>query len=209
MTYYVPGLGEKDSDKIIRSLMQAHEKTATNETDIAALQGADYVNSFNTRTGSVVPAQGDYPTSLIPGTTTNDSATAGNIGEYVETAVLSASAVSLTNATDANIATISLPSGDWDVTGMVVYKPAATTNYTFTWHSISTASATNDSTTPSAFNIYRFPTGNVPASDFCTAGVGPVRKSLSGTTTIYLVARVAFTVDTMAAYGHLRARRVR
>lgn len=35
MTYYVPGLGEKDTDKTIRSLMQAHEKTAANETDIA------------------------------------------------------------------------------------------------------------------------------------------------------------------------------
>lgn len=33
--YYVPGLGEKDTDKIIRSLMQAHEKTATNEDNIA------------------------------------------------------------------------------------------------------------------------------------------------------------------------------
>jgi hypothetical protein len=35
VTYYVPGLGEKDSDKTIRSLMQAHEKTETNTTDIA------------------------------------------------------------------------------------------------------------------------------------------------------------------------------
>jgi hypothetical protein len=45
MTYYVPGLGEKDTDKTIRSLMQVHEKTATNTTDIAALQAdaADYV----------------------------------------------------------------------------------------------------------------------------------------------------------------------
>jgi hypothetical protein len=35
VTYYVPGLGEKDPDKTIRSLMQAHEKTATNTADIA------------------------------------------------------------------------------------------------------------------------------------------------------------------------------
>jgi hypothetical protein len=43
MTYYVPGLGEKDPDKTIRSLMQAHENTATNAADIAALQAAGYV----------------------------------------------------------------------------------------------------------------------------------------------------------------------
>ena len=33
--YYVPGLGEKDPDKIIRSLMQAHENSATDADDIA------------------------------------------------------------------------------------------------------------------------------------------------------------------------------
>lgn len=47
MTYYVPGLGEKDTDKAIRSLMQAHEKVAANEAaiatntaDIAAIEAA-------------------------------------------------------------------------------------------------------------------------------------------------------------------------
>jgi hypothetical protein len=40
VTYYVPGLGEKDPDKTIRSLMQVHENTATNATDITALQTA-------------------------------------------------------------------------------------------------------------------------------------------------------------------------
>jgi hypothetical protein len=40
VSYYVPGLGEKDTDKTIRSLMQAHENTATNAADIAALQAA-------------------------------------------------------------------------------------------------------------------------------------------------------------------------
>lgn len=52
MTYYAPGTEEKDPKKVIMSLQQAHEKTATNTTDIAtntadiaALQtaAADYV----------------------------------------------------------------------------------------------------------------------------------------------------------------------
>lgn len=45
--YYVPGLGEKDPDKLIRSLMQAHQNSATdaediatNAADIAAIQAA-------------------------------------------------------------------------------------------------------------------------------------------------------------------------
>lgn len=33
--YYVPGLGEKDPDKITRSLMQAHENSAADADDIA------------------------------------------------------------------------------------------------------------------------------------------------------------------------------
>ena len=45
MTFYVPGTEEKDPAKVIMSLQQAHTKTATNTTDIAALQsaGATYV----------------------------------------------------------------------------------------------------------------------------------------------------------------------
>lgn len=35
MTYFVPGAEEKDPKKVIYSLQQAHEKTATNTTDIA------------------------------------------------------------------------------------------------------------------------------------------------------------------------------
>lgn len=43
MTYYVPGTEEKDPAKVIMSLQQVHTKTATNTTDIAALQAAGYV----------------------------------------------------------------------------------------------------------------------------------------------------------------------
>jgi hypothetical protein len=42
-----------------------------------------------------------------------------------------------------------------------------------------------------------------------STAVGPVRVSLSATTTIFLVASDTFTVSTMSAYGTIRARRVR
>lgn len=58
MTYYVPGLGEKDTDKIIRSLGQAHEKTATNEDDIAALQAAIAGPPWGTGTVTSVATSG-------------------------------------------------------------------------------------------------------------------------------------------------------
>lgn len=191
---YVPGTEEKDTAKIIMSLQQ-----------LAINSG---VSSFNARAGAVVPVQGDYPTSLIPGTTTNNSATAGNIGEYIITEVGSGAAVSLSTGVAADIATLSLTAGDWEVSGNVVYVPAATTSYTLAYHSISATSATQDGGTANGFHLHRR-AAFVPVAFFSIGNVGPVRKSLSGTTTVYLVAQATFTVSTMAAYGCIRARRVR
>jgi hypothetical protein len=231
VTYYVPGLGEKDPDKTIRSLMQVHEKTATNEADIAALQAAGYVVGpasatdlalarFDLTTGKLIQNSeitlGDSDGKLtrtagisLSGTNTNDSAAAGYVGQYIESNIPLASAVSLTSPNASNVTSISLTAGDWDVTGYVTYSPAATTNFTLAFHSISETTGTQDSTTGGAYNIYRFPAGNVPVAGFNTAGVGPVRKLLASTTTIYLVAQATFTISTMAAFGILRARRVR
>jgi hypothetical protein len=223
MTYYVPGLGEKDTDKIIRSLMQAHEKVADIEADYVAgpASATDLaLVRFDATTGKLVQNSeitlGDSDGKLtrtagvsLSGTNTNDSAAAGYVGEYIESSIALASAVSLTSGAASNVTSISLTAGDWDVSADVTYSPAATTNFTLAWHSISNISATQDSTTGGAYNIYRFPAGNVPVAGFNTAGVGPVRKLLSGTTTIYLVAQATFTVSTMAAFGIIRARRVR
>lgn len=213
--YYVPGLGEKDPDKTIRSLMQAHEKTATNTTNIAtntaaiaALNAATYVNSFKTRTGVVVPAQGDYPTSLIPGTTTNDNATSGNIGEYSESALTSASPVSLTTDTAANIVNISLTAGDWDVTGVAGFTGASSTTVNYMRGSISATSNTLGGENARSVQI---PAG---ATIFSTTGAITIalvtlRASLSATTTYYLVSQAGFGVSTMSGFGQIRARRVR
>jgi hypothetical protein len=223
MTYYVPGLGEKDTDKIIRSLMQAHEKVADIEADYVAgpASATDLaLVRFDATTGKLVQNSeitlGDSDGKLtrtagvsLSGTNTNDSAAAGYVGEYIESSIALASAVSLTSGAASNVTSISLTAGDWDVSADVTYSPAATTNFTQAWHSISNTSATQDSTTGGAYNIYRFPAGNVPVAGFNTAGVGPVRKLLSGTTTVYLVAQATFTISTMAAFGILRARRVR
>jgi hypothetical protein len=223
VTYYVPGLGEKDTDKIIRSLMQAHEKVADIEADyvVGPASATDLaLVRFDAATGKLVQNSeitlGDTDGKMtrtagisLSGTNTNDSAAAGYVGEYTESSIAIGSAVSLTSGAASNVTSISLTAGDWDVSADVTYSPAATTNFTLAWHSISNTSATQDSTTGAAYNIYRFPAGNVPVAGFNTAGVGPVRKLLASTTTIYLVAQATFTVDTLAAFGILRARRVR
>ena len=143
----------------------------------------------------------------IPGTTTNDNASAGNIGEYISSVITSGSAISLTSATAANITSISLTAGDWDVDLIGYYLPAATTSITALATGLSTTSATLD-TTPGRVTQRSF-TAYVPGSVTQSSEVPRYRLSLSSTTTVYLVGFLNFTVSTASAYGIIAARRVR
>lgn len=143
----------------------------------------------------------------IVGTATNNNASAGNIGEIISSSVSVGSAVSLTSTVSADVTSISLTAGDWDVVGMVALSPAATTSITIRRASISTTSATLDTAFDRLFlDIHA---AIVPAASLYLPVVGPTRLSLSATTTVYLVASVNFTVSTCGAFGGIRARRVR
>jgi len=161
-----------------------------------------------TETGGV--AFTAYATATIgqlPGTATNDDAAAGKIGQYVSSTLASGSAVSLTTGIPANVTSISLTAGDWDVTGVVDFAFGATTSYTALMGGISTTANTFgaqdsrfDFETPAA----------VPTATTAPAWVVPVvRLSLAATTTVYLVAAANFTVSTLGTYGTIRARRMR
>lgn len=149
-----------------------------------------------------------FTTSNIVGTTTNDSATTGNIGEYQSTQNAGGGAlVALTTNTAANVTSQSLSAGDWDVWGVVDYTFAATTSITALQQGISTTSATlsGQDTYASFVTAAMVPTN---AKDMAL-NTPMVRKSLASTTTVYLVAKAVFTVDTCSAYGTIYARRVR
>lgn len=160
-------------------------------------------NYIALRTGTPVVGQ-------TLGTATNDNASAGNVGEYITSSIASGSAVSLTNGTPANMTSASLTAGDWDVSCTLMYSGTATTSVNYLTGSLSTTSATLN-TTP-GFITGRFAgiatIFNVGAAAI-TELVGPARFSLSGTTTVYCVAQSGFTASTEAVFGLLRARRVR
>jgi hypothetical protein len=142
----------------------------------------------------------------IAGTVTNDNADAGIVGELVSSSVASGSAVSLTTATFADITSISLTAGDWDVTGLVAITTDATTTISFINYGVSTTSATSGS----LGQMGSITTNTNIAATIDYAVSAPVtRLSLASTTTVYLVTRVSFAVSTAAAYGVIRARRVR
>lgn len=122
--------------------------------------------------------------------------------------VASGSAVALTNATAANVTSISLPAGEWDVSGHVNF---ALTGATSTLHQsgISLTSATlpaqagGSGLGPDALTQFPLPT-TVLTSTY-SQKVGPVRVSLTAQTTVYLVAQSTFSVGSEAAYGSLFA----
>ena len=184
-------------------------------TDNAALR-ADGTGTFTAQGSALIIADttgalsrsgnGGIP---VQGTNTNDNAAAGDKGEYVSSDITSGSAVSLTTTTQTNITSISLTAGDWDVYCNAVFSPAATTNIIQTSSSVSTTSATLDgSNDRQALDQYR-KRGYCHWRQHFRLPVCGARFSLSGTTTVYLVALAQFAVSTMSAYGKIWARRVR
>lgn len=144
----------------------------------------------------------------IPGTTTNGDATAGNVGEYISSTILSGSAVSLVTGTAKNVTSISLTGGDWDVWGSIGFTANAATTATEFSGGINTA--TNTLPTPPGNGAFARLGISVGAGGVEPVfPLGSVRVPLSSTTTIYLVAESAFAVNSMSAFGFIAARRRR
>ena len=155
---------------------------------------------------------------LQRGTTTNDNAPAGYIGERIISTVPIGSSVSLVNNTGKSITSISLTAGDWDVSGGVDLTFGATTNWTQifaepspTDNNIAIGQAGGSGIDPEAIVQLASSnaSGNVPGAVTFNAPLPVARISLAATTTIFLVVEVLFTVSTVTAFGSIRARRVR
>jgi hypothetical protein len=144
------------------------------------------------------------------GTATNDSAAAGEIGEYVESDIASGSAIAAGATTvGKNLTSISLTAGDWDVSASIVWVPAATTVLSAWSGSLSTTTGTAD-ITKGRFAITTLQTGITGAGNAAeSTTIPPARFSLSGTTTIFIVGTATYTTSTLSMYGIIHARRVR
>ena len=148
-------------------------------------------------------------TSGIIGTTTNDDAATGSVGQLISSVILVGSAVSLTTATASNITSISLTAGDWDVWGSIWTAPSAGTITTKIQGGIGLTTGALPST-PASGASYNVLTGfTSAATEVVVLSVPDTRVSLASTTTIYLVASVAFSVSTLKGYGNIYARRRR
>lgn len=135
------------------------------------------------------------------GTKTNDNAVAGNVGEMISSVIAAASAVSLTTNTDANVTSISLTKGDWDVQGNIFFTIGGTCAFITGWISATSATLPDNS----LFNEIS------SATAVATTGIQVpfVRISVATTTTVYLSCRASFSTSTVTACGGIFARRAR
>lgn len=153
-----------------------------------------------TSTGAFTPSQ----TNGIVGTTTNNSANAGSVGEYVSSTVLSGSAIAYTSGASMNVTSISLTAGDWDVWGTIAPIPGTQIQAVQGW--INTVSATSPTLPNSGGSVFMPVT--LTSGQGCVLPVGTMRLSLSATTTVYLGANITSSANG-TIYGFIGARRRR
>jgi hypothetical protein len=168
-----------------------------------SLSGAVSANTI-TASGAITPSQ----TAGIVGTTTNNNANAGSVGEYISSSIPSGSAVSLTSNSPVNITSITLTAGDWLVCGTVDYLVGGTTVVTqFTgWISATSATLPGGPNGGAYFSVVPLSTAGIGNQSF---SVGCIRELLASSATIFLSTQVSFSTSTASAYGFVGASRRR
>ena len=133
----------------------------------------------------------ELPAELRKGVTDGSDAAAGDVGEYL---TATSGAVALTNAALANVVSVDLTAGDWDVSGNVVFTAGSGT------HSFFGAGVGGLDT----FSSATFPSAAL------NMGISTAmhRYNVAGTTTVWVVAEAGFA-GTVSATGTIRARRMR
>jgi hypothetical protein len=173
------------------------------------------VQGHSTQTSNILNVEKSDSTDLlsvtnvngthIKGTTTNDSAASGIVGERVS------STVNATNAPTSNtwgdLTSISLTAGDWDVSlwGAGVINGAVITSGPESGISSTSGNSATGLTTGDN-RSQALPPTTLGDSPFA---IPNYRVSLSATTTYYFKMKISYSSGTPQFYGRISARRVR
>lgn len=216
--------------KIIRSDGTVNAYTTSTFADTYTASNLLYSNGANTVTGLATGASGVLVTDVsgvpsisstlpafttssitfnpttggIVGTTTNNNAAAGKVGEFISSTVTSGAPVSMTSPTAKTVTSISLTAGDWDVSAFVGTVLGAGTILSAIVVGISLADNTLGAETANQILYNPLTANNAP-----TLSAPLTRMSLGSTTTIYMVSTCVFSVNTCSTFGLLSARRIR
>jgi hypothetical protein len=146
------------------------------------------------------------PTSIgnLPGVVTNSNATTGNVGEYVSS---TATVGSVTSGAFANVTSMSLTAGDWDVWGNIFSTVSGTTLITSMSGGASLTSGSIPAF-PNAGSYFFFQQAGQTGANV-GGPLGIIRISLSATSTVFLVGISNFSGGTNGYNGFIGARRVR
>lgn len=161
--------------------------------------------SGSTGTGLFVGSSSpSITTANLIGTSTNNNAAAGSLGEFV-TANSGAAANFTTTGTYQNMTSIALTAGDWDVWYTTYMYQNSTASATFFSGGLSTTSITP----PSTGALGSFFKGFLVANDISTMS-GSMRVSLSGSGNAYLVGAANWSTGSAPQFqGAIAARRIR
>jgi len=140
-------------------------------------------------------------TGGIVGTTTNDNAAAGKVGEFVSSIISSASPVNLANGTPTDITSISLSAGDWNIEGHVYIINGTTSSVFAGWTSLTSATLPDSSLRATITAVISNGQWGSPTPF--------LRVSIASTTTVYLSAQANFTGGSASGVGAIYARRIR
>lgn len=149
-------------------------------------------------------AQG--PGAADPGNPAGVLPASGTIGEYKTTTVLAVSATPQTSTTAVGLMTLSLGAGDWDCYATASRNLTASTSFTIMEASIAQTSGTIG-TQGQEGTVINHTAANVFGVTGWDQLIGPVRETLSATTSIFLSVDDTFSASTSSAYGLLRCRR--
>lgn len=183
---------------------QINAIAALQETNsVTALARPVTLASLQAAMATKVDAIQGYAAQLdVVGIDDGSQAAVGCIGEVYQA---SQSLVPMVSANYVNMCTISLPAGDWDVNGTVVYDPGNTTNMTLAGCSISPNSAAYNPGVAAAASLgVAFTAGQSH-----TFVAPPQRVNINMQLPYYLVGNCMFASGTVTAFAYMWARRVR
>lgn len=206
-TPIIAQINDTNSNKMVVHTTTASAVNYVNITNNSTTN-APIIAAAGTDTNVALAIQGQGTSGVnIKGVTAVASAPAGYVGEII-TATAAAGSVSLTTFTPANVTSISLTAGDWDLTGQVNFTTTSSTSVTLLETCINTTSATFPASNPTNSSLVTPAVVPGAGTDYYLPS-GTLFLNVSSTTTVYLVVQAAFTASTLSAGGTLQARRRR
>ncbi|MBR0756600.1 hypothetical protein JQ604_30860 [Bradyrhizobium jicamae] len=173
--------------------------------DLLAISEA---NSFTTAQKTQARTNIGMSDGHLPAEASSGTANSGELGEEGHTSASTASNYS--SGVAQNVLSFTLPAGDFEVTGWNDFSGSGATQ-TSDWNTIissqSTPTVSNNGTFPGGVNHTRMP------ADFdysLRQQIGPVRVSLSASTTFYMHGAVTISSGTVyTSFGYVKWRRAR